>query len=514
MSLPLRIAQISKAFIVMCLLAGPALADDRIALVIGNGDYLHVPKLQNSVNDARKISDTLVGIGFEVTTLLDAPRDEIIDAMADFSFRSEVADLALVYYAGHGVAVEGRNFLIPVDALIRRNSELPSQAIDMNDLLASVDRARKMRIVILDSCRNNPFPGGLESEPEVGARSVPQGSTGAGDVAPQAAARDLATGLAPASPDRGTLVAFAAKDGAVAFDGTTGNSPFALALADKLSQPGLEISLMFRQVRDDVMAATGNMQEPHTYGALSGVPFYLAGTEEERDALDAANPAEAWSRIKPEQEEQIAVLAEAGDPRAMLGLAYMRLFPESPDYDAETAAIWLQKAVAVGSPEAEFELARLYENGIGVPADPVRALELYQSSAAQDFPDAVNELGFFTFTGSLGVPLDQTRALELFRQAADLDQPEAMFNVAGFIDDGHIADAGPADAAAYLYRALRLGSEKVLEALSTQSQSFKIETRKALQEDLRDNGFYNGPVDGDFGAGTVKSLRMAFGLIG
>ncbi|TAG15740.1 MAG: caspase family protein, partial [Rhodobacterales bacterium] len=93
MSLPLRIALNFKAFIVIFLLAGPVLADDRIALVIGNGDYIHVPKLQNSVNDARKISDTLVGIGFDVTTLLDAPRDEIIDAMADFSFRSEVADL-------------------------------------------------------------------------------------------------------------------------------------------------------------------------------------------------------------------------------------------------------------------------------------------------------------------------------------------------------------------------------------------------------------------------------------
>lgn len=500
-----------RLILLLWLLGTPLFAQDRIALVIGNGDYTYVQKLKNSVNDARKISETLTGIGFEVTTLLDAPRADTIAALADFSFRSEVADLALIYYAGHGVAVEGRNFLIPVDALISRNSELAGKAIDMTDLLASVDRARKMRIVILDSCRNNPFPGGLEADPQSGARSVTASGTGSGTGS---VARDLATGMAAASPDRGTLVAFAAKDGAVAFDGKGGNSPFALALADKMSTPGLEISLMFRQVRDDVMGATENRQEPHTYGALSGVPFYLAGSDAERAGLDAPNRAEAWSRLKPDQEAQILTLAEAGDPRAMLGLAYMRLFPDSPDYDAEAAADWLQQAAATRSAEAEFELARLYENGIGVPADPARALELYQSSAAQDFADAVNELGFFYFSGALGLPLDQAKALTLFRKAADLDQPEALFNVASFIDDGHVPGAGAAEAAAYLYRAIRLGSEKVLEALTGQSQSFKIETRKALQEQLRDNGFYTGTVDGEFGPGTIKSLRMAFGLIG
>jgi uncharacterized protein len=502
----LRIYVRIQLIILMGVLGAPLWAEERIALVIGNGDYAYVQKLKNSVNDARKISETLTSIGFQVTTLLDAPRAEIEKTLVDFSFRSEVADLALIYYAGHGVAVEGHNFLIPVDAQISRNSELTEQAIDMNDLLASVDRARKMRIVILDSCRNNPFPGGLEADPQTNARSVASAGM-------DSTARDLATGMAPASPDRGTLVAFAAKDGAVAFDGNGKNSPFALALADKMSTPGLEISLMFRQVRDDVMGATENLQEPHTYGALSGVPFYLAGSDAERAELDAPNRAEAWSRLKPDQEEQITALAEAGDPRAMLGLAYMRLFPDAPDYNAEEAAAWFQKAAATKSAEAEFELARLYEKGIGVAADPARALELYQASAAQDFGDAVNELGFFYFNGALGLPLDQAKALTLFRRAADLDNAEALFNVASFIDDGHLPDAGPPEAASYLYRAIRLGSKNVLEALTDQSQSFKTETRKALQAQLRDNGFYSGPVDGDFGPGTIKSLRMAFGLI-
>jgi TPR repeat protein len=201
----------------------------------------------------------------------------------------------------------------------------------------------------------------------------------------------------------------------------------------------------------------------------------------------------------------------------MVGLANMQLFPESDKYDPTAAADWLQKAAETESPisaEAEFTLARLHEKGIGVTPDPARALQLYQSSAAKDYPDAVNELGFFYFNGGLGLPIDQAKALTLFRQAADLDHPEALFNVASFIDDGYVADAGPDEAAAYLYRAIRLGSENVLEALTNQSQSFKPETRKALQKQLLDNGFYTGTLDGDFGPGTIKSLRMAFGLIG
>ncbi len=501
-----------RAILLLCLVGTPLLAQERIALVIGNADYAYVQKLRNSVNDARKISETLTGIGFDVTTLVNSTRDETSRALSDFAFRSEVADLALIYYAGHGVTVEGRNFLIPVDALITRNSDLPSQAIDMNDLLASVDRARKMRIVILDSCRNNPFPGGLDDESATGARSMSATGEGTGSDA-TSSSRSISPGLAPASPERGTLVAYAAREGAVALDGTGDNSPFALALADKLAQPGLEIGLMFRQVRDDVLATTNNLQEPYQNGSLPADPYYLAGSDADRGALDAANRAEAWSRLNPDQQAQLTAVAETGDARAMVGLAMIRLFPDSPDYDAEGGAEWLQKAVTAGSPEAEFELARLYERGVGVPADPVRAMELYQSSAAQDYADAVNELGFFHFTGALGLPLDQSRALDLFRKAADLDQPEALFNVASFIDDGHIADAGPPQAAAYLYRAIRLGSEKVLEALSTQSQSFKLETRKALQDELRKNGFYTGPIDGDFGPGTVKSLRLAFGFI-
>lgn len=510
-----RLAVAIATFFAYCPLAFAA--PERVALIIGMADYGSISKLRNTSRDAQLISEKLTDIGFNVTTVVDRPKAEVLEAMADFAFRSETADLAMIYYAGHGVSVEGKNFLIPIDANIKSNADLFDQAIELNQLLETVDKARKMRIVVLDACRNNPFGGGLSDNAGSGPRQVAAVPDTAQTPAAtdEQASRGLAAsgGMGVPSPERGTLVAYAARDGSTALDGNGDNSPFATALAEKIVQPGLEISLMFRQVRDEVMRSTQNKQEPNTYGSLPGVPFYLAGSSEQFQDLAAGNPAEAWSRIRPDQEAQMLEMANAGDARALLGMAYIRLYPNSPSYNAEEGAAFLTKAVAKGSPEAEFELARLYEKGIGVAPDQAKAIELYKSAAAQNFPDAINEIGYFMFTGSLGFPVDQMGALQEFRRAADLGQAEAQFNVASFIDDGHIPDAGPEQAAEYLYRGIRGGSDKVLEALSLQSDSFKSETRIALQGLLKDNGFYSGKLDGSFGKGTVKSLRKAFGLI-
>ena len=479
----------------------PALAEtiasDRVALVIGMSDYVSVPQLRNTVSDARALSATLEEIGFDVDTLINASREEVIETLDDFAFRAETADLALIYFAGHGVSVQGTTFLVPVDAVVKSNLDITTQAVTLDDFLLAVDGARKMRIVILDSCRDNPFPDVIDlRDPEV-AKGL---TTGEG-------------GLAAPAPERGTLVAYAARNGEVALDGDGANSPFNVALRDNLSQSGLEISLMFRQVRDDVLAATANQQEPTTYGSLPGVPFYLAGSPEQREELSVADLAAAWSRIGPDQTTEMIAMAEAGDTRSMFGLALTKLNPDTPSYDPEAAAALLEKSAAAGSPEAQFRLGRLYESGVGVAEDWDRAVQLYRAAAAQDFSDAVNELGYFYFYGALGLPLDQAKALEQFQRAADLKQPEAMFNVAGMADDGLIPGLGPEDAAGYLYQSLRIGSRKVLEALMEKSSSFKLETRKALQAKLAENGLYDGPIDGDFGPTTRRSIRRAYGIL-
>lgn len=480
--------------IILALLAslpGGALASDRVALVIGVAQYQTVPPLRNTVNDAAAIARTLRGIGFDVTTMLDPGGADLRAGLADFAFESETADLALIYFAGHGVEVQGENYLIPADARIRTNVDIQKETLSLGDLLQAVDRARKMRIVILDSCRDNPFGNAIEINTEGPRRG----------------------GLAPPSPERGTLVAFAARDGQVALDGEGRNSPFALALMDRLAQPGLEISLMFRQVRDLVLQRTGNRQEPHTYGSLSGVPFYLAGPGTAQEDLEEDDRRIAWSQLRPEEEQQLVALADEGDTRSILGLAYMRLNPAEDRFDPTEAASLLTRAADAGSPEAQFELAKLYEKGLGVDPDPARALELYRQAADQDFADALNDLAFMHYQGGLGLPRDPKAAIDYFQRAAEQRHPQAMFNFAALIDDGLVPGLGPSASASYLYQALRSGSEDVLNLLTERPTMFTAATRRELQQELRTHDFYGGAIDGDFGPSTQRGLRAAYGLV-
>lgn len=478
-----------------------AQAADRIALVVGMSQYVAVDKLRNTVNDARGVSATLEGIGFEVTTLLDVTGDEFRAAIDDFSFQAETSDLALIYFAGHGVEVQGENFLIPVDAKVASNRDIQDQSVSLKDLLAAVDRARKMRIVILDSCRNNPFKDALDiaalnetAKAATGTRSASGG------------------GLAPPSPDRGTLVAFAARDGEKALDGNGANSPFAQALMVSLPKPGLEIGLLFREVRDSVLVATQNLQEPHTYGSLPGTPFYIAGPGTDNSLVESDLLQVAWSDIKPDQELQLVSLADQGDSRSMIGLAYMRLNTEDSRYAPGDAVKLFTRAANTGSAEAQFELGQLYEMGVGVAQDIPRAMALYQQAADQDYPDALNDLGIILFQGNMGLPQDTGKALAYFERAADLRHPQAMYNLAGMIDEGKIAGKGPQDAARYLYVSLRSGSARVHDLLRDRPEVFKEATRRALQAKLAENGLYSGALDGSFGPGTKRAISSAFGL--
>ncbi len=492
----------SIAVIAMYLTAsGAGAATDRVALVLGLSDYQTIPILDNTINDARGMAEALDGIGFDVTLGLNSTGAELRQLLADFSFRSETAELALIYYAGHGVEVQGENYMIPVDADIKSNQDVQRQSISLSQLLDSVERARKMRIVILDSCRNNPLGDLIDtSKPSqqdtVGANVTVRGRGG----------------LAPANPDRGTLVAFAAKDGQVALDGSGDNSPYALALMEKMVIPGLEISLMFRQVRDRVLKETANLQEPHTYGSLTGVPFYLAGAAEGQQSLAGVTALDAWASLRPDQEQQLLALASQGDTRSMLGLAYIRLNPNEGRFDPAAAVDFFERAAASGSPEAQFELAKLFERGTGVPVNEQRALELYRAAADQDFADAINDLGFLHYQGRLGLNPNPQKALKLFERAADLRHPQAQFNFAALIDDGLIDTKGPKDAARYLYAALRSGSPDVLNLLTERPTMFTNTTRRELQKELKKYSFYSGRIDGDFGPGTKSSIRAAFGI--
>jgi len=469
-------------------------AERRMALVIGIAGYENAPDLTNTTRDGKLISDTLNELNFEVSEHFDIGLAEFRDLLDRFAFEAETADVALVYFAGHGIEVGGRNFLVPADAAAGSRQQVADSSVSLDDILEAVDKARQLRIVILDSCRNDPFAD--ESSRET--LTVEKGAS--------------SRGLAPPSPERGTLVAYAAEAGAVALDGAGDNSPFAMALAQTLKTQDLEIGLAFRQVRDRVLKATANAQEPHTYGSLSGKPYFLAGTSQEVNRLEASARQNAWGRLEIDQEEQLQVAAREGDSRALKGLAYMRLNPNEERYDPARAAAFLEKAAEAGDPEAMFELARMYERGIGVDQDVDKALALFRKSAEEGFADAINDLGFLYYQGGLGIVRDPKKAIELFGQAADLRHPEAMFNYAALIDDGIVDGKEADDAAEYLYRALRSGNEEVLGQLSDNPNMFKVATRRSLQRKLSERSFYTGSIDGQFGPQTQRGLRQAYGL--
>jgi Tfp pilus assembly protein PilF len=235
--------------------------DRRIALVIGNSAYENVAALPNPVRDASLVADVLRRTGFETVTLLtDLRKDALVSALRDFAALAETADWAVVYYAGHGMEVGGINYLVPTDARIAADRDIGFEAVPLEQVLNAAERARKLRLVILDACRDNPFANQMKRTLTVASRSVSRG-------------------LAAVEPEAGTLVVYAAKDGETALDGEGTNSPFASAFVKNLPTPGLEVRRLFDFVRDDVMEATGRKQKPFSYGSISGRQdfYFVAG---------------------------------------------------------------------------------------------------------------------------------------------------------------------------------------------------------------------------------------------
>ncbi|MEC9343466.1 MAG: caspase family protein [Pseudomonadota bacterium] len=224
----------------------------RVALVIGNSAYENVRHLVNPEHDAGDLAALLASLGFEVDELHDLGRVAMEEALGAFSDKSTDAEIAIVFFAGHGVEVDHRNYLIPVDAVLETVRRIPFETVSLDHVMAALDGVKGLRIVLLDACRNNPFV----------ARAA-------------GASRSLGRGLSGVEAASETLVSFSAKEGSVASDGVGRNSPYTAALLENFRQPGLEIGLLFRKVRDSVLAATDLEQEPYISTSLSSDPIYL-----------------------------------------------------------------------------------------------------------------------------------------------------------------------------------------------------------------------------------------------
>ncbi|MCA6121780.1 caspase family protein [Bradyrhizobium sp. WSM 1704] len=234
----------------------------RVALVIGNGSYAHVKALPNPPNDARAMAKSLREIGFTVSEGLDLDREAMQRTIRDFLREAARSQIAVVYYAGHGVQVDGRNYLVPVDVAFKADGRTTDAMVDMDTITAGLDDQIRTNILILDACRNNPMAPQLAS---AGAsRGIEGGSPGL------AAPTSLGTG---STLGAGTLIAFATAPGQVALDGEGANSPFSAALSRHIGTPGLEVQQMLTRVRAEVVAATKGKQVPWSNSSLLGEVF-------------------------------------------------------------------------------------------------------------------------------------------------------------------------------------------------------------------------------------------------
>jgi hypothetical protein len=258
-----------------CLFGPPAMAGKRVALVIGNSAYQNVAQLPNPIKDAAAIADMFKKAGFDVVeNRQNLKNADTRRALNSFFDKVRDADIAVVYYAGHGIEIDGTNYIVPVDALLERDRDAFDEAVSLDRIVQSIEPARQLRLIILDACRDNPF---------------------AKNTRRTLATRGVGRGLARVDPDTpNTLVAFAAKAGSTADDGFGEHSPFATSLLKYLTVPGLDLRRALGRVRDEVMISTGNRQEPFVFGSLGGEDVSLVPAPEVPVAAAAAaqNPAE------------------------------------------------------------------------------------------------------------------------------------------------------------------------------------------------------------------------------
>jgi tetratricopeptide (TPR) repeat protein len=502
---------LSAVAIALLLAVGPvAAAGTRLALVLGNSKYQNAPQLANPANDAQDLAKALRQIGFDVIEQHDASRDAMVKAVHDFAGKLPSAQVALFFYAGHGLQMNGENYLVPVDAKVETASDVRFNTISLADIQAGMEGSGGTGIIILDACRDNPFADKLAQ----GTRGIrlPHGLVRTETMAP------------------GSLVVYSTQPNNVAQDGTGRNSPFTEALLKYVTTPGLEVRQMISRVRGDVLAATANQQTPWDSSSLVGdvylasdpadvalqpaaaikappvsplvppqppAPDVVAATETEcerlaghhvrRTMVSSANAEGATDWTHAAALCQAEVAAHPGDPRFVyaLGRAQDRLknysaalhnfqtAVDAGDVDAlvdlgllysaghgvlqsyPIAFADLSKAAAAGSSLGMANLASMYGNGFGVAKDPVKALDLAEKAIEAGNPFGLRIVANHYFNGS-GVPRDYQMAAQYLQQSVDLGDGQAMKFLANMYESGYLGAPNPAKASELRLQAQRI----------------------------------------------------------
>jgi hypothetical protein len=298
------VAAFACALMLTCLGAMPSHAEKRVALVIGNGAYKNAPALPNPKNDAEDVSAALRGAGFDVITGLDLDKNGMDDAAIRFARAARDADVAMFYYSGHAMQFASFNYLMPVDANLTDEADL-RRMTRVDEIVADLQQAKNLRILVLDACRDNPLADQLK-------RSI--GLT---------RAASMQRGLARVDAPQGMIVAYATQAGRTAADGSSRNSPYTTAFLRHIETPD-EIGTVFRRVSADVYAATNRTQLPELSLSFIG-EFYLRGrpqtaTDPVLQAQASTPPVQSEVRTPPVQSQvsstQVAVVVPPHPPPA------------------------------------------------------------------------------------------------------------------------------------------------------------------------------------------------------
>jgi uncharacterized caspase-like protein len=486
-----RLAALVAALLAVCLANQPALAGKRVALIIGNSNYQNVTPLTNPANDATAITDLFRKASFDlVESRRDLKSQEMRRALRDFGDKARGADIAVIYFAGHGLEVDGINYAVPVDATLERDVDVDDEGVALNRFLLAAEPASQLRLVILDACRDNPFAKKMK-------RTL--------------ASRSIGRGLAGVEANRpNTFIAFAAKEGSTAADGDGQNSPFSTALLKHLTRPGLDIRKAFGYVRDDVMSATGNQQEPYTTNSLGGndvtlVPAPAApppaignsnadsrrdyelvervGTKEVWDSFLAANPTGFYAELAKAQ-------------LAKLAAETVRIAATAKAHDAAEEQAKLAAEGAKASEQAKAAAQSKAAEAAQLAAEHKELAEDAKLAAAEQAKAAA-----------------QARLAEEQRLAAEKARLEA--EKAKQLEQAKVASAEPAKPKHDQPDADRSGGAAVA-ALAPPGQADAAKSDrpapqdipKLLQTELRRVGCKTGDIDGEWNTSARHALSL------
>ena len=449
----------------LLMLTIPCYASVRMALVVGNSNYKNVPFLPNPSNNSGDVTQSFTRLGFSVTRLTDARLEDMQAALRQFGHAARDADIAVVYFAGHGMEVGGVNWLIPIDAALERDVDIDKEAVSLNAVIRAVQDA-KFAMIILDACRTNPFAPKMQ-------RIVP--------------VRAVDRGLAPISRSANMLVAYAAREGTTASDGIGRNSPFTSALLANLETPGVEIDLLFRRVTAAVRLQTKERQQPFVFGTLSKQAIYLKPAKPSSTAPAGIESAAACDRLAAspfDRDRPTSVPGvEAGKLDVVAALSAcegaIRQYPQvarfyfqqgRASFQAKNyarARELYQTASSLGSSMAMYGLGVIYSEGLGIPKAEETARFWFKKSVDLGNTHAMAALGLLYSTERPGFTVDYAQARLLFEQAAVDRDPIAMNGLGVLYELGRNVIQDYAAARTWYEKASALGNEVAMRNLGS-----------------------------------------------